>query len=130
MREATMLHQLSGASRVDDSNVGLHENVGRAWISVGRQARRIEQQIEGRARINFTDAGTLGIGFQHGDCVRGLAGIREPEKREIVFGRSDLVDFGIRKQRGDNCRRRLAVVAAGTRNREEAIRVDGRLAVL
>src|SRR5579864_8662349 len=61
MRKAAMLHQLSGASRVDHAYIGLHKNIGRARIAVGRQARRIEEQIERRPGINFADSGTLGI---------------------------------------------------------------------
>src|ERR1700693_1110728 len=109
MRETAMLHQLSGASGVDDSNIGLHEDIRRARISVGRQTWRIEQQIQGRTSIDFTNSGSRSLRFQHGDRVRGLAGSCKLEKREIVSSGSDLVTLGVGEQRGNDRRRRLTV---------------------
>src|SRR5882762_10566948 len=82
------------------------------------------------ASVYLTNSGARSVCLQHGDCVCGLARIFQPEKREIVLGGSDLVDFGVRKQRGDNRRRGLAVVTGRTRDRQEPVRIDWRLAML
>src|SRR6266853_2263499 len=91
VREAAMLHQLSDASRVDHSNIGRHEDIRRARVSVGGQTRSIEQQGQGWPRVYLTNSGTRRVRFQHGDRVLCLARIGKPQERDVVLGGPDLV---------------------------------------
>ena len=97
-----------------------------------RHAGRVEHRFERAAIVDLAQSDRGRGALQSGDCVGGTVCIGQPDLGNVVLSQSEAV-MGVvvncRQKISDDAGRWRAVVAGMARNGEEAVGVDGRLAV-
>jgi hypothetical protein len=90
--ETAVVGEFLAAARVGNADMRCDQNVRRAWVANGRQARSVEQLRDSRSPENLADAcdiaGCRRLRFQQTNrALRGAAAI-QPEQRNVILGRA------------------------------------------